>query len=87
MKAGVALVVAVLLAVLAAAVALAAWAWTLVGGEGGGEISGHGLVALALGALGTLLLGGGLMFLVFYSARRGYDEGAEWPPRKGRDRG
>ncbi|GBD41976.1 hypothetical protein HRbin39_01363 [bacterium HR39] len=36
----------------------------------------HGWIALALGALVTLLLGGGLMALVFHSARRGYDDRA-----------
>lgn len=34
----------------------------------------HGYLALAAGCLFTLLLGGGLMWLVFYSARRGYDD-------------
>ena len=39
----------------------------------------HGYIALGLGAVATLVIGGGLMWLVFYSARRGYDE------RAGRD--
>jgi hypothetical protein len=34
----------------------------------------HGWVALALGAVLTLLLGAGLMALVFFSARKGYDD-------------
>jgi hypothetical protein len=34
----------------------------------------HGWIALGLGALATLVLGAGLMFLVFYSSRRGYDD-------------
>src|SRR3546814_15128951 len=33
------------------------------------EISIHGLIAMTLGCLVTLALGGGLMFLVFYSNR------------------
>ncbi|NKB19717.1 MAG: hypothetical protein GKS01_04145 [Alphaproteobacteria bacterium] len=37
------------------------------------EISTHGKIALALGVTITFALGAGLMFLVFYSSRRGYD--------------
>lgn len=37
----------------------------------------HGWVALALGTLFSLALGGGLMALVFYSARKGYDDRIE----------
>lgn len=43
-----------------------------------GEMSIHGWVALAAGTLLSLALGGGLMALSFYSARRGYDERAQW---------
>ncbi len=38
------------------------------------EIGVHGYIALGLGALFTLLIGGGLMALVFYSHRHGYDD-------------
>lgn len=38
------------------------------------EISIHGFIALAAGSVFTLLLGGGLMWLAFYSAKHGYDE-------------
>jgi len=34
----------------------------------------NGWIALAVCTLGSLVLGGGLMGLVFYSARKGYDE-------------
>ena len=34
----------------------------------------HGVVALVLGVLLSLALGIGLMFLVFYSNRRGHDD-------------
>jgi len=34
----------------------------------------HGRLAMALGAALTLFLGAGLMFLVFFSSRRGYDD-------------
>ncbi len=37
----------------------------------------HGWVALALGTLFSLAVGGGLMALVFYSSRKGYDERAD----------
>lgn len=38
------------------------------------EISGHGLFALGLGVFFTLVVGIGLMALVFYSNRRGWDD-------------
>jgi hypothetical protein len=38
------------------------------------EISAAGWAAIFGGTLVTLAVGGGLMALVFYSARRGYDE-------------
>ena len=34
-----------------------------------------GYVALAIGAVAATALGGGLMGLVFYSSRRGFDDG------------
>ena len=37
------------------------------------EISTHGKIALALCVTVTFVLGAGLMFLVFYSSRKGYD--------------
>lgn len=37
------------------------------------EISTHGKIALALSVTITFTLGAGLMFLVFYSSRKGYD--------------
>ncbi|NIA67615.1 hypothetical protein HBA54_03330 [Pelagibius litoralis] len=43
-------------------------------GMGGVDISLHGMIALTLGCLLSLLLGGGLMFLVFYSSRKGHDD-------------
>lgn len=39
-------------------------------------VSGHGTVAMALGVVFSLVVGIGLMGLVFYSSRRGYDEDA-----------
>jgi hypothetical protein len=37
----------------------------------------HGWIALTLGTVLSLALGGGLMALVFHSARRGYDDRIE----------
>ena len=37
----------------------------------------HGWIALSLGTLVSLALGGGLMALVFHSARKGYDDRIE----------
>jgi hypothetical protein len=34
----------------------------------------HGWIALTLGTLISLAVGGGLMALLFYSARKGYDD-------------
>lgn len=36
-------------------------------------MTGHGYIALTLGVVFTSLVGGGLMWLVFHSNRRGYD--------------
>lgn len=63
----IALLALLLLATLLAGIYL--W-WSL----GDVEISLHGLLALTLGCVVSLALGGGLMFLVFYSNRRGHDE-------------
>ena len=75
------LTIAVLLALLAASVGVAIWAWQEIGDV---EISGHGLIALGLGVVVTVLLGGGLMARVFFSSRRGYDarahHGDDRPP-------
>ena len=68
-----AIVLAVLVALLLASVATAYWAWHEVGTV---EIGLHGWIALGLGAALTFLVGAGLMALMFFSARRGYDERA-----------
>ena len=56
---------------LAGAIIYFVTAWSSVGAA---EISTGGWVAIFGGTLVTLAVGGGLMALVFYSARRGYDE-------------
>jgi len=68
---GKALLIGALLAILAAALAWAIWIWASIPGT---ELSGHGVAALVLGIVGSLVVGCGLMALVFYSARHGYDD-------------
>jgi len=61
----------VLLGFLAAAIAYAVHAWIELSGV---TMSGAGWLFLVLGTLFTLGLGGGLMWLVFYSSRHDYDQ-------------
>ena len=65
-----------LVALLVLAVAWAVYAWNSVDVA----MSVHGYVAMFLGIFFSLAVGCGLMALVFYSSRRGYDE----PPDLGR---
>jgi hypothetical protein len=65
------LLVAALGVMLAVSLSLAAYLWWDIGEV---EMGIHGLIAMVLGALLSLLLGGGLMALVFYSHKRGYDD-------------
>ena len=60
-----------LFALLALAVWFAAAAWGHIGGD---SIPLYGYVAIAGGVLFSLIIGGGLMALVFYSSRHGYDD-------------
>lgn len=69
----VALLAALLLGLLGACVWALAWAF----GHAPVAISIHGWVALGLGCVASLALGGGLMALSFFSARRGYDDDAD----------
>lgn len=66
-----ALVVIAFLAALGGAVAYFVTAWSSIGGA---HISAIGWLAIVGGAIATLAVGGGLMALVFYSARQGYDD-------------
>ena len=66
--------IAVLLVLLIAALAFAWFGWT---GLSGVELPGGGYVALAVGVIATLAIGCGLMALMFYSHRHGYDEAAQ----------
>ena len=60
-----------LLALLALSVWFAAAAWTRIGGE---PIPLYGYFAIVGGVFFSLLVGSGLMALVFYSSRHGYDD-------------
>ncbi|MBI3516711.1 MAG: hypothetical protein HY060_21990 [Proteobacteria bacterium] len=67
---------AVLVPLLIGAAVISAWIWGEIGDT---PIGAQGYVALGLGVVATLAVGGGLMWLVFYSSRHGYDD------RAGRD--
>ena len=69
-------VLVTLFGLLAAAGGVAWWAWSELADV---QMSQHGYYALMLGVTLTLILGIGLMWLVFFSHRRGYDD------RVGRD--
>lgn len=59
--------IVIVVAILAAAVAVV-WA-----SSGDSEVTPEGKVALAVGVIATVLLGGGLMTMVFLSDRTGQD--------------
>jgi len=63
----------VLFGLLALAVRFMFSAWTMTDAR----MSGHGWTALVLGVVMSLIVGCGLMALMFFSSRRGYDE----PPK------
>lgn len=67
------LTLVILLGFLAMSVAFGYWIWTELGDV---EMSRHGWIALTLGTVMTFLVGAGLMALVFFSHRRGYDDRA-----------
>ena len=67
------LVIIPLVALLGASVWFALYAWTAIEGPPM-PVEGH--VAMWLGIVFSLVIGCGLMALVFYSSRRGYDDAA-----------
>jgi len=69
---------------LAGAVYVSFTMWTTVGGGTG--MDGVGVTALIMGAIGSLVVGGGLMALMFFSSRRGYDDAADLKSRDLQDR-
>jgi formate hydrogenlyase subunit 3/multisubunit Na+/H+ antiporter MnhD subunit len=74
MRIGTILIIAILLVLLGAS------AWFAYDGLTVGDdtaVSGHAYVAMGLGIFFSLVIGVGLMVLLFYSSRSGYDE----PPK------
>ena len=63
--------IVVLLGFLIAAIVYAVQAWNAMGDV---QVSTAGWVFMALGVVVTILVGGGLMALVFYSSRHNYDQ-------------
>jgi len=72
---GTIVVVAVLIAIMIGALWFAASAWTAVSGP---PMPPVGYAAMILGVVLSLAVGCGLMALLFYSSRHGYDE--QHPP-------
>jgi hypothetical protein len=64
--------------------AVAVYAWIAMGTV---TMTTTGYVALILGGIATLALGAGLMGLVFYSNRNGFDDIAGAPTRRENDDG
>jgi len=73
MKTGSWIIIGVLLALLAAAIWLG-YEGLVTGPDV--QVSEQGYIAMALGIFFSLIVGVGLMTLVFYSSRAGYDERA-----------
>jgi len=65
-----ALVLLLLVALLGLAVWWAVYAWNSIDVE----MSIHGYIAMILGIVFSLVIGCGLMALMFYSSRHGYDD-------------
>jgi hypothetical protein len=72
MRTGHWLIIAVLLGLLGATVWYLVKVWTETSG-----MPTYGYVAMGLGAIVALVLGFGLMALMFYSNREGYDDSAQ----------
>ncbi|MEZ5932557.1 MAG: hypothetical protein R3F54_11470 [Alphaproteobacteria bacterium] len=72
------LTLVILLGLLALSSLFGYWVWTELGEV---EMSVHGWIALTLGVVFTFLVGAGLMTLVFFSSRRGYDDRANRPDK------
>jgi flagellar basal body-associated protein FliL len=71
----------VLLALLALAVTFMVSTWQ----QSQAHMSIHGWIALGLGVFFSILVGCGLMALMFYSSRRGYDDRASEASRRRED--
>ena len=58
-------------------IATGVWMILILNQTSGVAIGTHGWIALGLGTFFSLLIGCGLMALMFYSSRSGYDERAD----------
>lgn len=67
-------IVVVLIALLALVIV---WAVSIWSSSAGVEMGKHGWIALILGTVFSLVIGCGLMALMFFSSRSGYDEVAD----------
>lgn len=67
----------IVLAALIGVLGLALWAMFFAWTSTDARMSGHGWTALVLGVVFSCVVGFGLMALVFFSSRRGYDEPPE----------
>jgi hypothetical protein len=68
------LLLAALLGMLIAVILIAIWGWASAAGT---DVPIAGYLAMAFGVVVSLIVGIGLMALVFYSSRAGYDEPAK----------
>ncbi len=69
------LILVPLVAMLAGSVWFAIYSWTAIEGP---PVPPEGHVAMGLGIVFSLIVGCGLMALVFYSSRHGYDDAASF---------
>jgi hypothetical protein len=72
------LVIVPLVALLAASIYFAVFSWSAIQGP---PMPAEGHVAMWLGIVFSLVVGCGLMALVFYSSRQGFDDAAGHAPR------
>jgi hypothetical protein len=79
---GTAVLVIALLGLLVATMWFAVSTWSSVGGP---PMPTSGYVAMILGIFFSLVIGCGLMALIFYSSRHGYDEQSSEVPRQSDD--
>jgi hypothetical protein len=73
--------IAILVVLTAILIVTGVWMIAVFNETSGAAMSIHGWIALGLGTFFSLVIGCGLMILMFISSRRGYDEAAD-PFRK-----
>ena len=83
---GQAILIVALCAMLALVVVGIVWVSDATNGVDDVTMDENGWIALGLGAFFSLLIGCGLMALMFFSSRRGYDEAADPFRKRSRDR-